>query len=272
MKQHFGGRHFLTVLLACAGLVSTNLAAVGASELDVQLTDDFGPSEFGSAGNECNLGICLDILAPFSDSNGNGAADPLTGGGARDWGSSGWSIGLCCNNHQKLEIQQAANNGPAGASDCRDTPVLDIKPVGCNAGGDVSVGKAYNVNSLGQVYSALATVKLVDVHEPEPGMFRARLTIHGYDAGGDLQQECNAFLRSTEIDGPDGNPLPGTADQTAVFVPISIPECEMVDAGPSNGVGNTITTVDVTVRANNFKNDIGYGTVRVERLTFVRLS
>jgi hypothetical protein len=74
------------------------------------------------------------------------------------------------------------------------------------------------------------------------------------------------------VDGPDGNPLPGTADQTAVFVPIEIPECEMIDSGPTNGVANVIDSVDVTVRANNFKNDIAYGTVRVERLTFIRLS
>lgn len=150
--------------------------------------------------------------------------------------------------------------------------MIDVHGVGCKAGGDVSIGKAFDVNSLGQSYAAVATVKLVDVHEPEPGMFRARLTIHGYDASGRLQQECNAFLRSTEVDGPDGNPLPGTADQTEVFLPIEIPECEMVDSGPTGGVGNVIDSVDVTVRANNFKNDIAYGTVRVERLTFIRLS
>lgn len=103
-------------------------------------------------------------------------------------------------------------------------------------------------------------------------MFHARLTIHGYDGAGNLQQECNAFLNSTVINGPTGQPLPGTEDQTATFIPIEIPQCEMIDAGPSGGIGIPIEMVDVTVRANNFKNDIAYGEVRVESLMFVRIS
>lgn len=265
-------RRWFSVALFIVTTLVVAVPHVGASELDVQETDDFGPSEMGAPAPQCKIGVCLDIQAPFSDTNLDGAADPLVGGGKRDWGTSGWSIGLCCNGHQRLEIAQSADNGPTGPSDCRDTPLVDINAIGCKAGGDVGVGKTYVVNTLGQSYAALATVKLGNVHEPEPGMFRARLTIHGYDAAGRLQQECNAFLRSTEVDDPNGNPVPGTADQTAVFVPIEIPECEMVDAGPHNGVGNTIVEVDVMVRANAFKNDIAYGTVRVEKLTFVRLS
>lgn len=271
MRKDSARRILVASLLALAVMIPAVPGAAG--EIDMQTTDDSGPTEFGPIGSQCSIGICLDLTAPFSDSNGNGVADPLVGGGSKDWPGGGWSLGLCCNGHQKLEIQQTANNGPSGASDCRDSPVIDLHGVGCKAGGDVGMGKAYAVNSVGQVYSATAWVKLVGVHEPEPGMFRARLTIHGYDGSNTLQQECNAFLRSSEVDGPDGNPLPGTADQTLVYVPIVIPTCEMVDAGPGGGgIGNVITSVDVTVRANNFKNDIAYGEVRVERLIFVRLS
>ena len=253
------------------GSVNILIASSGANELDTETTDDFGPTEFGLAASQCQIAsVCLDIAAPFGDSDSNGAADPLTVGGNRDWGDSGWSVNLCCSSHQKLEILASAENGGNGASDCRQTPITNApkKVLGsCSAGCDVGVGKAFNVNGPGQSYAAVAWVKLVDVHEPEIAMFRARLTIHGYDAVGRLQQECNAFLRSTEIDG-----VPGTVDQTEEFVPIEIPECEMLDTGTANGLNQVITKVDVTVRANAFKNDIAYGIVRVQRLMFTRLS
>lgn len=262
-------RTIVSLILMALVLQSFTAAMASASELDMESTDDFGDSPFGAPEPQCPIGVCFNAQGPFSDSAAPlGWADPFKGDPTRDWGSTGWSVNLCCSNAaQKLEILSSADNGAPGATDCRDTPVADVSRLGCKAGGDVSMGRAFNVLSVGQVYSAVAFVKLIDVHEPQPGMFRARLTIHGYDNLGRLQQECNAFLQSTQVDG-----VPGTEDQTAIFVPIEIPACEMVDTGPSNGVGNTITKVDVAVRANDFKNDIAYGAIRVNQIIFVRES
>lgn len=273
----------LLCLLAVSAQVVHQLPALG-SEVEVMESDDYGPSPFGAAGPQCNIGICVHAKAPFIDNDATpGFADPFKGDPTVDWFDGGTAVNVCCNSSaQKLEILQTADNGVgpeknragdsdgdgSGLDDCRDTPLIDSNQIGCYAGGDVSMGQGFKVLTPGQVYSAVAQVKLIGVNEPEAGMFRARLTIHGYDILGRLQQECNAFLRSTQVNG-----VPGTEDQTAAFVPIAIPACEMVDSGPSNGgVGNEIRTVDVTVRANAFKNDIAYGSIRVSEVLFVRES
>lgn len=271
----------LLCLLAVLAQVVHQLPALG-SEVEVMETDDYGPSPFGSAAAQCNIGICVHAKAPFNDTQApSGFADPFKGDPSRDWADGGYAVNVCCNNSaQKLEILQTADNGGSprnkqgdadgdgsNLDDCRDTPLVDSNQIGCYAGGDVSMGQTFDVFTLGQVYSAVAHVKLVGVNEPEAGMFRARLTIHGYDDLGRLQQEYNAFLRSIQVNG-----VPGSEDQTAAFVPIEIPACEMIDSGPHNGIGSTIRTVDVTVRANAFKNDIAYGSIRVSEILFVRES
>lgn len=273
----------LLCLLSVLGQVVHQLPALG-SEVEVMETDDYGPSPFGAAEPQCNVGICVHAKGPFNDVLAPaGFADPFKGDPATDWFDGGYAVNVCCNSSaQKLEILQSADNGvgPKGnragdsdgkngnLDDCRDTALIDSNKIGCYAGGDVSMGRQFDVLTTGQVYSAVAYVKLIGVNEPEAGMFRARLTIHGYDIDGNLQQECNAFLRSTQVNG-----VPGTEDQTAAFVPIEIPACEMVDSGPSGGgVGIPIKKVDVTVRANAFKNDIAYGSIRVNEILFVRES
>lgn len=230
--------------------------------------------------------ICFDR----SNFGGGPIAGAFTGPGG-DWGSEDISYGLCCGSSpdplyggttkQRLEILPGADNGPVGATDCRQTPIANLDKycdspdelggtVKYHVGGDVTMADAYLADAR-ESYGAIAWIKVKDVHQPEPGMFRGRLTIHGY-AGNTLEQECNAFLRSTEVDGPDGNPLPGTADPDQ-FVAIEIPDCPMVDTMEHNGLNGTegINRVDVHVRANAFMNDIASGKVLVHRVIFFRV-
>lgn len=277
------GRRVERAWMALVVVMVLLLGSLGQARAEILDSEDLGEPPLGALEGRCPPApaACFDV-SNFSDGNGDALADPFSGDASNTWGSSRgageWSSDLCCAadglRKQRFEVFAGADNAAAGPTDCRDTPVYDSNPLAlvcAKAGGDTGMGRSF-VSKTGEIFQAIAWVKLFQVNQPQPGMFRARLTIHGWDSLNRMQQECNAYLPSTVVNGPDGQPLPGTVDQDAVFVPIEIPACEMVDNGQSSGgVGNAITKVDVAIRANNFKNDIAYGKVIVERVLFRRL-
>lgn len=264
-KRSAVARLSVVALLLLALLVQPGLANETLTE---DQFEDLNQLPIGPTEPECKPGpkVCFDV-SNFKDAQTPaGIADPFSGPDT-EWSSSHISFDLCCSSDgsvkQRLRILEVADQGAAGHSDCRQTPINNIDK-GCNLGGDVSMARRFFADP-GQNYSATAWVKLANVNEPEPGMFRARLTIHGWSKG-IVETECNAFLRSTQ-----DNQISGSEDQTAVFVPITIPECPMVDQRKGNDLDDVIEEVSVYVRANNFKNDIAYGTVLVQRVVFARL-